>query len=91
MSVKAPAEKNFRRSKVKPVKKRAGGRWLSRRLLVTGVLAVLGPYVAYRATHLVLTASVLQVSAIDGNRITRLTLQRSPSGPPDDPDAPAVD
>lgn len=64
MSVKAPAEKNFRRSKVKPVKKRAGGRWLSPRLLVAGVLAVLGLYVAYRATNLVLTAAVLQVSAI---------------------------
>ena len=65
MSVRAPTEKNFRRSKVKPVKKRAGSRWLSRRLLVAAVVAVLGLYVAYRATNLVLTASVLQVSTID--------------------------
>jgi putative hemolysin len=34
---------------------------------------------------------VLQVSAVDGNRITRLTLQRSPSGSSDEPDAPAAD
>lgn len=64
MSVKAPTEKNFRRAKVKPVKKRAGGRWLSRRLVVVAVLGVLGLYVAYRATNLVLTASVLQVRSI---------------------------
>ena len=64
MSVKAPTEKNFRRAKVKPVKKRAGGRWWSRRLVVVAVLGVLGLYVAYRATSLVLTASVLQVRSI---------------------------
>jgi cell division protein FtsQ len=69
MSVKAPTEKNFRRSKVKPVKKRAGSRWLSRRLVVAAVVGVVGLYVAYRATNLVLTASVLQVSriAVRGN------------------------
>ena len=69
MSVKAPTEKNFRRSKVKPVKKRAGSRWLSRRLVVAAVVGVVGLYVAYRATNLVLTASVLQVTriAVRGN------------------------
>ena len=73
MSVKAPTEKNFRRSKVKPVRKRTGTRWAvlrALRLLVPGVLAI---YVAYRAFDLVASASTLQVRriTIDGN--ARLT------------------
>ena len=41
MKVKAPAEKNFRRASVKPVKKKGSGRQVSRRLILAGVLAVL--------------------------------------------------
>ena len=73
MKVKAPAEKNFRRASVKPVKKKGGGRQVSRRLILAGVLAVLGLYVAYRATDLVLTASVLQVQTIAVNGNIRLS------------------
>lgn len=73
MKVKAPVEKNFRRASVKPVKKKGGGRQLSRRLLVAGVLGALGLYVAYRATSLVLTAAVLQVQTIDVNGNVRLS------------------
>ena len=73
MKVKAPAEKNFRRASVKPVKKKGAGRQLSRRLLIAGVLGMLGLYVAYRATSLVLTASVLQVQTIDVNGNLQLT------------------
>jgi cell division protein FtsQ len=73
MKVKAPAEKNFRRASVKPVKKKGGGRQVSRRLILAGVLAGLGLYVAYRATDLVLTASVLQVQTIAVNGNIRLS------------------
>jgi cell division protein FtsQ len=73
MSVKAPVEKNFRRSRVKPVKKRGGGGRLSWRVLVTCGAAMLGLYVAYRATSLVLTASVLQVRRIDVRGNVRLS------------------
>lgn len=64
MSVKAPAEKNFRRAKVKPSKRRASrtrSLWKIARGLVCAVLAC---YVAYRAFSLVATASVLQVRKI---------------------------
>lgn len=69
MSVKATTEKNFRRAKVKPVKKRAATRWLSWRMGVVGAAAVLGCYTVYRATNLVLSASTLQVRriAVHGN------------------------
>ena len=73
MSVKAPSEKNFRRSKVKPVKKRTGRKWAAVRALRVLVPGVLAMYAAYRAFDLVASASTLQVRriTIDGN--TRLT------------------
>lgn len=64
MSVKAPTEKNFRRSKVKPVKKRAGGRWAALRVLRVLVPGALAIYAAYRAFDLVVSASTLQVRRI---------------------------
>lgn len=73
MSVKAPVEKNFRRAKVKPARKKGSGRRVSYRLIAFCVAAVLGVYAAYRATTLVLTASVLKVQTIDVNGNTRLT------------------
>jgi cell division protein FtsQ len=73
MKVKAPAEKNFRRASVKPVKKKGSGGQISRRLVIAGVLGVLGLYVAYRATDLVLTASVLKVQTIVVSGNSRLS------------------
>jgi cell division septal protein FtsQ len=72
MSVKAPAEKNFRRSKVKPVKKNEGRR-ISLRVLRVLVPVVLALFAAYRAFDLVLTAAPLQVRRIDVQGIERLT------------------
>jgi cell division protein FtsQ len=68
MSVKAPAEKNFRRAKVKQVK-RAERKWISWRMLRILVPCVLGIYATYRAFDLVLNASTLQVRriAVRGN------------------------
>lgn len=74
MSVKAPTEKNFRRAKVKPVKKRPAGRLLSWRMGVGAGAVLLAIFALYRATNLVLTASTLQVSrlAVHGNyRLSR--------------------
>jgi cell division protein FtsQ len=73
MKVKAPVEKNFRRASVKPVKKKGGGRQFSRRIVIAGVVGALGLYAAYRATNLVLTASVLQVQTIDVSGNLQLT------------------
>lgn len=72
MRVKAPAEKNFRRARVKPVKKGAGRQFV-RRMFVAGVLGALGLYAAYRTTSLVLTAAVLQVQTIDVTGNQRLS------------------
>ena len=69
MSVKAPTEKNFRRAKVKPVRKRAGlWRAIVRglRVLVPASLAV---YAAYLAFVFIVNAPSLQVRrvAVKGN------------------------
>ncbi|HEX6975883.1 MAG TPA: FtsQ-type POTRA domain-containing protein [Vicinamibacterales bacterium] len=69
MSVKATTEKNFRRAKVKPVKKKGGRAWLSwrvGRIVLCGLLVV---YAGYRAFDLVVSASTLQVRkiAVRGN------------------------
>lgn len=69
MSVKAPAEKNFRRARVKPPRRKGGRTWLSWRAarIVVGGLAVL--YAGYRAVDLVVSTSTLQVRriAVRGN------------------------
>ena len=61
MSVKAPAEKNFRRAKVRPGGKKGSGarvaRWLSWRVGRWSVAAVVVLYAGYRGTNLVLQAS----------------------------------
>lgn len=71
MKVKAPAEKNFRRSRTKPAKRkgRTPRAWLSWRAAKVGVAVVLGVYTSYRAVHLVASASTLQVRriAVHGN------------------------
>ena len=69
MKVKAPTEKNFRRAKVKPGKRKTARPWLSWRVLRIPLLILLVLYAAQRATSLVLNASALKVTRIvvDGN------------------------
>lgn len=73
MSVKAPFEKNFRRARVKPGK-RKGARirlsWRAARIVVCAALVV---YCAYRAFDLVVSASVLQVHRISVHGNVRLS------------------
>ncbi|HJR61567.1 MAG TPA: FtsQ-type POTRA domain-containing protein [Vicinamibacterales bacterium] len=65
MSVKAPAEKKFRRArKVKPVKKRTGSRWVWLRMVSLVAAGVVGLYATYRTCDLVLHASALKVHRI---------------------------
>ena len=69
MSVKAPADKNFRRSRVKPAKRRdfrARLSWRAARVVISTVLIAYG---TYRACALVVRASSLQVRriAVHGN------------------------
>lgn len=73
MSVKAPAEKNYRRSKSRPGKKRGASRGFPVRLLVGIAATVVGLYAAYRVSELVLTASVLQVRTIRVSGNSRLS------------------
>jgi len=74
VSVKAPAEKNFRRAKVRPGRKAAGlarwASWRAARWLGAGVLVA---YSGYRATELVLHASLLQVRRISVHGNVRLS------------------
>jgi cell division protein FtsQ len=67
MSVKAPAEKNFRRAKVRPGKKGTGAgvaRWVSWRASRWTLAVVVVLYAGYRGTSLVLHATALQVRRI---------------------------
>ena len=64
MSVKAAAEKNFRRPQVKPAKRKAGRGWLTWRAARTTLAFVLVVFSAYRGVELVLGASTLQVTRI---------------------------
>jgi cell division protein FtsQ len=64
-NVKALPEKNFRRAKVRPSKKRAGAlSWLSWRMARSAIAIAIVSYAGYRATNLVLHASALQVRRI---------------------------
>ena len=72
MRVKAPAEKNFRRARVRPGPRKAGAgflRFVSWRLARFAGAILLVSYAGYTATSLVLHASVLQVRriAVHGN------------------------
>jgi cell division septal protein FtsQ len=63
MSVRAPTEKNFRRARVKPAKRR-GARRITWRVLRVAASVVLVVYAGYRAFDLVLNASALQVRRV---------------------------
>jgi cell division septal protein FtsQ len=64
--IKATAERNFRRAKVRPGKRKPSVvRRLSWRLVRLGLAATVIAYASYRATTLVLHASVLQVRHIN--------------------------
>jgi len=73
--VKAPAEKNFRRAKVRPGARRSGGlvRRLTWRAGRWAMAAIVVAYTGYRATALVLHASGLQVRRIDVRGNVRLS------------------
>ncbi|MEO8076182.1 MAG: FtsQ-type POTRA domain-containing protein, partial [Acidobacteriota bacterium] len=69
MSVKVSAEKNFRRAKVKPTKRKTGharASWRAARLVVCVGMVL---YAGYRAFDLVVSASSLQIRriAVRGN------------------------
>jgi cell division protein FtsQ len=75
MTVKAPAEKNFRRAKVRPGARKGASlaRWLSWRAGRWAIAALVVGYAGYRATALVLHASGLQVRRISVHGNVRLS------------------
>jgi cell division septal protein FtsQ len=73
MTVKAPTEKNFRRARVKPGKRRGATRRVSWRAVRLIVVAGLVSYAAYRAFDLVVSASALQVRYISVRGNVRLS------------------
>lgn len=64
MSVKAPAERKFRRAQVKPVRRKRARSWMTWRTARIGAAIVLVTYATYRAVDLVLAASTLRVTRI---------------------------
>ena len=73
MSVKAPSEKNFRRARAKPAKRKGATTWMSWRAARIVVCAALTGYAAYRAVDLVVSASALQVQYISVHGNVRLS------------------
>jgi cell division septal protein FtsQ len=69
MSVRAPAEKNFRRARVKPGRRRGWRARIRWRHISRAAATFIAVYATYRAFDLVVTASPLQVSriAVHGN------------------------
>jgi cell division septal protein FtsQ len=69
MSVKAPTEKNFRRAKVKPARRKGLRAWLTWRVARVAVCGLLVLYAGFRAYGLVVSASTLPVRriAVRGN------------------------
>jgi cell division septal protein FtsQ len=64
MTVRAATEKNFRRAKVAPVKRRGILRWITWRLARTAACAALVLYAAYYGCGMVLNAPALQVRRV---------------------------
>ena len=76
MSVKAPAEKNFRRAKVRPGKKGSGSRltgWMSWRAARWTLGLCVVAYAGYRGSSLVLHASGLQIQSINVHGNVRIS------------------
>jgi cell division septal protein FtsQ len=73
MSVKAPSEKNFRRSRAKPTRRKGAKKWMAWRATRIAACAVLTGYAAYRAFDLVVSASVLKVQDISVHGNVRLS------------------
>jgi len=76
MTVKAPTEKNFRRAKVRPGKKKAASgvmRVLSWRVARWSAAALVVAYAGYRGTTLVVHASGLQVRRISVHGNVRMS------------------
>jgi cell division protein FtsQ len=73
--VRAATEKNFRRAKARPSKKKKSGAlaWLSWRVARWTVAIVIIAYAGYRATNLVLHASALQVRHISVHGNVRIS------------------
>ncbi len=73
MSVKAATEKNFRRARLKPGKRRSSKRRLSWRAVRIVVVGLLVTYAVYRAFDLVVSASALQVQHISVTGNSRMS------------------
>lgn len=73
MAVRAPADKRFRRAHLKPTRKRREWKVLCRRVARIGVTLTLVVYAGYRATDLVLNASVLAIDRLEVRGNERLS------------------
>ena len=73
MGVRAATEKNFRRARVKPGRRKTKRAWFSWRIARTFVIALVGVYALYTAVALVLNASALQVSKVTVHGTVRLS------------------
>ena len=74
MAVKAPADKNFRRAKVRPSGRRRGlAAWMTWRVGRWAIVAIAVVYAGYRGSDLVLHASSLQVRRISVHGNVRLS------------------
>lgn len=73
MSIKAPSEKNFRRARAKPAKRKRARKWMSWRLARIAVCATLTAYATYRAFDLVVSAAALKVQNISVHGNVRMS------------------
>jgi len=74
MTVKTAVERNFRRAKVKPLKKRPGRRWAALRAVRPLVAAALALFAGYLAFDLIVSAETLQIRKITVKGNSRLSV-----------------
>jgi len=73
MGVRAPTDKRFRRSRVRPARRRRDWKLRWKNAFRAGVVLSLVGYAAYRAAHLVLNASTLSIDRVEVQGNTRLS------------------
>jgi cell division septal protein FtsQ len=73
MSVRAPAEKNFRRARLKPGRRKGWRGYIRWRHVLRAGAVLIAVYATYRAFDLVVTASPLQVNRIAVRGNTRMS------------------
>ena len=80
MSVRAATEKNFRRARVKPTRRKSARPWITWRIVRVAASVMLVTYAAYRAFDLVVS-DIVMPGRMDGLGLARAIKKKRPDLP----------